>query len=170
MKNDRIHEYTMETVDALSIRVTPNMGSNSIRSIYKDILTELLSEFRYNIRAELYGGVNHKGIDDIIKDVCLEYEVSYDKMVSRSRRSNIVQARHVCMWLIRNKIVNNKLSLNDIGELLLRDHTSVMHGVKSIDNYIFSDSNFRHRLMIQCNRLGSRVEWNGKKLVNLSAL
>ena len=170
MRNDRIHEYTKETVDALSIRVKPNMGTESIRSMYRDILTELLSEFRYNIRAELYGGVNHKGIDDLIKDVCLEYEVSYDKMVSRSRRSNIVIARHVCMWLIRNKIVKNELSLNDIGELLLRDHTSVIHGVKSIDNYIFSDSHFRHRLMIQCNRLGSRVEWNGKRLVNMSSL
>lgn len=50
-------------------------------------------------------------------------------IMSKRRTADVVQARQVVMYLIRTRL---KLSYPRIGEILDRDHSSVMHGYKKI--------------------------------------
>lgn len=74
-----------------------------------------------------------KGIS-IMETVTEYYGVSIKAIKSKNRSRKNVLARHVAIYLMRQ---NTKLTLNQIGEILGdRDHTTVIHAVKMINNYI----------------------------------
>lgn len=60
----------------------------------------------------------------IALDVCEEWTVSSDELLSDSRRAHIVRARRELMWRLWSE---QHLSLPQIGALLNRHHTTVLH-------------------------------------------
>lgn len=67
----------------------------------------------------------------IIDYVAEFYGVPRPEMTGYRRLRPIVRPRHIAMWLARNL---TPLSLPQIGRAFAgRDHTSVLHGVRSID-------------------------------------
>jgi hypothetical protein len=59
---------------------------------------------------------------------------------SRRRESTVVRARHIAMYLIKNKTLK---SLPEIGRRFGgRDHTTVLHGIKKVERMIKSDDAF----------------------------
>lgn len=60
------------------------------------------------------------------------------KMKSRVRRK--VLCRHICFYLMRN---HTNLSLKEIGQRYSysSDHTTVIHGINTIKDLMFSDQN-----------------------------
>lgn len=73
---------------------------------------------------------------DIITKVCIYYNISNDDIKGRDRHRTIVLARHMAMYIIRNRL---KLKLKATGQLFNRDHTTAMHAMKSISDQIETD-------------------------------
>ena len=70
---------------------------------------------------------------DILKTVSNYYGVSIEDIKGRCRKRKIVKPRQVIMFLLRTKA---RMVLSDIGEVLNRDHTTVIHSITCIQNDI----------------------------------
>lgn len=75
---------------------------------------------------------------DVIKQlVSNHYSIHIDEMESLSRKHEIALARQMAMYLGKKLTM---LSLKKIGAAFgKRDHSTVLHSIKTIDNYIFTD-------------------------------
>lgn len=73
----------------------------------------------------------------IIREVCQKYDLSFEKLKSKTRERDITFPRHLAMYLIKRR---TGMSLEKIGQLFNRDHTTVIHALESIQNYIDTDS------------------------------
>jgi len=76
-------------------------------------------------------------MDDIKKTVSNYYNISIDAIESKSRKHEIALSRQMCMQ-ISKKLTN--LSLKSIGAHFGgRDHSTVLHSCRAIDNYLETD-------------------------------
>ena len=69
----------------------------------------------------------------ITKIVCEYYGFSLAELQTKSRCREIVFARHICSYFLRN---HTKASLKKIGDLFNRHHTTVIHSITTINNFI----------------------------------
>jgi len=70
------------------------------------------------------------GVVEIHRAVCEHFGLERDALMRRGRTKTIVLARHIAMYLCREKL---KLSYPEIGSVFgERDHTSAMQAVKKI--------------------------------------
>ena len=70
-------------------------------------------------------------MEDVVRRVSEVSNVAENEIVGKSRKMEIAEARQISMYLCRNIIGT---SLNNIGVYFGgRDHTTVMHAVKTID-------------------------------------
>ena len=66
----------------------------------------------------------------VIESVARHYDLSYEAITSRKRDKKTAMARHVTMYILREK---NHYSLTEIGKLLGgRDHSTILHGCEKI--------------------------------------
>ncbi len=71
-------------------------------------------------------------IENIVKKVSQFSQIAEKEIVGKSRKMEIAEARQVSMYLCRDIM---GVSLNNIGLFFGgRDHTTVMHALKTIDN------------------------------------
>lgn len=83
-------------------------------------------------------------IDFIQKIVCDYYRIPIDLMQSKTRKREIVQARQVSMFFSKNM---TKSSLASIGaQIGGKDHATVLHACKTVNNLIDTDKHFRHQI------------------------
>lgn len=73
--------------------------------------------------------------EDITKDRIIEivskyYSLSKNELQSKSRRKDIVLARHISMWLIRDML---GVTYKEIGNFFRRDHSTVITAIERID-------------------------------------
>ena len=64
------------------------------------------------------------------------YGINADELKGKSRHKQIVEPRQLAMYLLRE---DAHLSTPEIGRLLNRDHTTVLHGLKQVVNDIARD-------------------------------
>src|ERR1700752_5347670 len=84
-------------------------------------------------------------IDAIQKMVCEFFDVSYDKLLQKTRKREIVQARQITMYLAK---AFTKNSLKTIGEHFGgRDHTTVIHSCQTVKDLMDTDGLFRDNVM-----------------------
>lgn len=75
--------------------------------------------------------------NDIIKAVCLIYNVKQSHIKSATRSESIAMARQIAMYLLRKEL---KMKFEEIAYLLKRkDHTTIMHGVEKVSKQIIKD-------------------------------
>ncbi len=68
----------------------------------------------------------------VVEKVAKYYDLSVKEMCGKSRVSNIKNARQVAMFILSKEL---SLSTNKIAaEVGVKDHTTVMHGIKKIEN------------------------------------
>ena len=80
----------------------------------------------------------------IISQVCKFYNVDETLVRGTQKTKNIAEPRQISMYLIR-KLTN--LSLPDIGNEFNRDHTTVMYGIKKVEQAIKSgDTNTQNNI------------------------
>jgi chromosomal replication initiator protein len=72
----------------------------------------------------------------ILLAVARYYGINSDELKGKSRHKQIVEPRQISMYLLRE---DAHLSTPQIGRLLNRDHTTVLHGLKQIVNDIARD-------------------------------
>ena len=70
----------------------------------------------------------------IIKVVRMYYKLDEDYNKSKSRKTDVVLGRQMAMYLVRK---HTNMSLSRIGSFFNKDHATVLHSVKVIDNYMF---------------------------------
>ena len=84
-------------------------------------------------------------IDTIQKMVCDYFDVPYDKLLQKTRKREIVQARQITMYLAK---IFTKNSLKTIGEHFGgRDHTTVIHSCQTVKDLMDTDNMFRESVM-----------------------
>lgn len=84
-------------------------------------------------------------IEAIQKMVCEYFDVSYDKLLQKTRKREIVQARQITMYLAKTFTKN---SLKTIGEHFGgRDHTTVIHSCQTVKDLMDTDSSFKESVM-----------------------
>ena len=69
--------------------------------------------------------------NEIIDTVTQYYQVSIKDIKGKSRKRRIVKPRQVTIYLLRTRA---RMILSDIGEVMNRDHTTIIHSVKCIEN------------------------------------
>jgi chromosomal replication initiator protein len=65
----------------------------------------------------------------ILLAIARYYGVNADDLKARSRHKQIVEPRQIAMYLLRE---DAHLSTPEVGRLLKRDHTTVLHGIKQV--------------------------------------
>ncbi len=84
-------------------------------------------------------------IDTIQKMVCEYFDVPYDKLLQKTRKREVVQARQITMYLAKSFTKN---SLKTIGEHFGgRDHTTVIHSCQTVKDLMDTDNLFKENVM-----------------------
>jgi chromosomal replication initiator protein len=99
----------------------------------KNVLREQLKERRENIT-----------IDSIVKFVSKELNVKPSEIRSKSRSKNIVYARRVSIYLARSLTQNTMPQLAQY--FGMKDHTTISHTMKKINELLKSDENFKVKI------------------------
>ena len=96
-------------------------------SLVKDVIKERVgSSFSSNL-----------SIEDIVRKVSEVSRVPEKEIIGKSRKMELVEARQISMYLCRDIM---EISLNNIGVYFGgRDHTTVMHAVKTINDKKLKD-------------------------------
>jgi len=94
-------------------------------------------------------------MSEIISVVCDHYGLDQIDLLSERRSRVVARPRQVAMWLARKMTVR---SLPEIGRHLRRgDHTTVMHGIRTIDALLATDHDLAADIHALRRRLVNRV-------------
>lgn len=97
--------------------------------------------------------INSVRISAIIHTICAFKEVDEVDLKSPKRFRPLAEGRYLCFHFLRE---NNLGTFSGIGRMFNRDHTSVMHGVKTIADLRHSDGVFNgevERLTLIINKM-----------------
>ncbi|RQO32332.1 chromosomal replication initiator protein DnaA [Taibaiella sp. KBW10] len=84
-------------------------------------------------------------IGDIQKMVCSYFKIDYDKLQSKTRTGDVVNARQIAMYLAKKF---TKCSLKTIGDHFgKRDHTTVIHSVQKVEDFLKTDEKYRESFL-----------------------
>lgn len=107
----------------------------SLRSeveLKKKLITPELVESILKIEVESKRPKIRATASDIIRAVANHFHLKQSALKGQSRVKNLVNARHIAMYLLKEEL---SLPLVEIGKWFSgRDHTSVLHAVKKIEN------------------------------------
>ncbi len=81
--------------------------------------------------------------DMIIKEVSNFYNISAEKLSSHSRSREMVLPRQVAMYMMRSML---GYSLPEIGKIFSRDHTTVLHSINKIEDYLKTSSEMENTI------------------------
>ncbi len=99
-----------------------------------ELATNIVQKFVKNTKREV-------SIDYIQKVVSEYFQMDVNTLQSKTRRRHIVQARQLAMYFAKKY---TKASLASIGNQIgKRDHATVLHACKTVDNLSFTDKQFR---------------------------
>ena len=83
-------------------------------------------------------------IENIQKMVCEFFNMPYERLMMKTRRREVVQARQITMYLAKKF---TKSSLKAIGQHFGGfDHTTVIHSCQTVENLMDTDSEYRGQL------------------------
>ena len=81
---------------------------------------------------------------EIINIVFDFYHIPVEIRDSKSRKRELVNSRQVAMFYLKE---NTNETLNKIGNYFNRDHATVLHAIKTVNNLSDTDKKFRHELI-----------------------
>ena len=132
-----------EAIDYIAENVTSNIRElegalNRVRAVAKMEGREADAELAKMALKDIITPKEAKIIspDLIIKKVASFYSINPDDITGNKRNNKIAYPRQIAMYLIREMTNTN---LQGIGELLGKDHTTVMYGIKKIENSVGND-------------------------------
>jgi len=86
--------------------------------------------------------------------ICRNLNILPEEFKSKSRERYIVEARHLYYWLLRKK---TNYSLSTLGKMLGKDHATVLHSIKTWDNMLETDVNYRTRTITIRDRINEKL-------------
>lgn len=69
----------------------------------------------------------------IIDTICADWEISKDNLFGHVRKRKFVVPRHICQFLLFEKC---KMNYPKIARMFERDHTSIIHSRKLVNNFL----------------------------------
>ncbi len=91
----------------------------------------------------------------ILEAVAGSYSLSLSELLSKDRHKCVAEARVVAYWLLRR---STQFSFPEIGRAVGgRDHTTVMHGVRSCQRRRDADERFRIDTDAMLEAVGTRM-------------
>jgi chromosomal replication initiator protein len=116
--------------------------------LFPGLKLEFLDERIYPFIKKSKVKITEKQIFEIVGR---EYGLTKEEIISRSRKRECVESRHLMAYIIKRK---TRFSLKNIGERLGgRDHTTIIHSVRTFEDLFETDSTFRER----CENIFYRV-------------
>jgi chromosomal replication initiation ATPase DnaA len=97
----------------------------------KKLIETISSENRMIKPSELMNEVMERIVEDVAKVTMIEVE----QIKGRKRQHDIVRARQLCIYMIYTK-VGYSVTLEQIGLVMNKNHATVIHSVRIINNYI----------------------------------
>ncbi len=98
----------------------------------------------------------HLSIQDILDTISVFYDIKLIDLLSKRRNKSITMPRQVGMWLARH---HTRFSLEEIGGYFGgRDHTTVMHAIKSVESKKTTNDQFDQDLIKLQNQLSLDIE------------
>lgn len=95
---------------------------------------------------DIIGSVRNVGMDNIQKTVADYYKIKVAEFFSKKRTRAIARPRQLAMWLCREVTSH---SYPEIGDAFGgRDHTTVIHAVKTIDSLRLKETELNHDLHV----------------------
>jgi chromosomal replication initiator protein len=99
-----------------------------------DLAKQVVEKFVKNVKREI-------SIDYIQKVVSDYFQLDLDTLQSKTRKRHVVQARQLAMFFAKKF---TKSSLANIGSKIGdRDHATVLHACKTVDNLVSTDKQFK---------------------------
>lgn len=138
-----IAEHVTTSVRALEgslIRILAYSAYNNINTeeIDGNLCREILNDLISDKVAEL-------NINTVMNKVCSHFELTPGQLLENTRKKNIVFPRQVAMYL--TNLLIPQIPLKDIAAYYQRkDHTTVLHAKKNIENLFRNDKDFRIRI------------------------
>ncbi len=90
-------------------------------------------------------------MDDILSVVADYYEISVNDLKGTKRNSKIAMPRQVAMYLCRQIMGENYTSIASF--LKKKDHTTIIYGIKKIEESLQTDEGLRNNIEILYNRI-----------------
>lgn len=138
--NDDIIEYVAKHIKSnireLEGAIISLIAQSSFnkREVTLELAKQVVEKFVKNTKREI-------SIDYIQKAVCDYFQMDLETLLSKTRRRHIVQARQLAMFFAKKY---TKTSLASIGSQIGdRDHATVLHACKTVDNLYTTDKQFR---------------------------
>ena len=76
---------------------------------------------------------NNEALRNFYEDYCEKVDMTLDELYSKSRKRELVEKRMVLMYTLRKSV---GMTLHKIANSLDKNHATIIHAVKSIDNFI----------------------------------
>ena len=131
-----VAKYIKTNVRELEGAIISLMAQSSFnrKNITIDLAKIIVEKFVKNTKKEI-------SIDHIQKVVSDYFQMDVSTLQSKTRKRHIVQARQLAMFFSKKF---TKASLASIGTKIgQRDHATVLHACKTVDNLAFTDKQFR---------------------------
>ena len=140
-------ELPKEVVEYLAYSITTNIrelegalisllaqSSLNKKAITLELAKQMIDKFVKNTAREV-------SIDYIQKVVCDYFDLPIELLKSKTRKREVVQARQIAMFFAKRM---TKSSLANIGmHCGGKDHATVLHACKTVNNLIDTDKRFR---------------------------
>lgn len=94
-------------------------------------------------KRERIDGVEHVSANRIIEAVEKHFEITRDDLIRRCRRIEIVYPRQVATYLLAHYTA---LTLKSIAFIFNQDHTTIIHSMQVMEDYIDCDANVKVQL------------------------
>jgi len=156
-------ETRVEIIKSILFRDGVDMHENVIEYVAKNVKTNirelegaiisLIAQSSFNkkeVTVELAKQVIDKFVKNVKKEISIDYiqkvvsdyfKLDIDTLCSKSRKRHIVQARQLAMFFAKKY---TKSSLANIGSQIGdRDHATVLHACKTVDNLLETDKEFK---------------------------
>lgn len=131
---------------------------DSIPEVVLDELQEAVVMREMAILGDKLTGIK-SSVESVIRAVENEYGVSFAMLKEETRKREIVEPRQIIMWLLKE--LRPTMSFSSVGALFNgKDHSTVIHSRKVVEQLIQTDQIFRERIFMILNNLGYRVTWD----------
>jgi chromosomal replication initiator protein len=104
------------------------------KEVTLELAKQVVEKFVKNIKREI-------SVDYIQKIVSDYFQLDIETLQSKTRKRHVVQARQLAMFFAKKYTKNSLANIgNQIGD---RDHATVLHACKTVDNLVATDKQFR---------------------------
>lgn len=76
---------------------------------------------------------NNNALKDYFTDYCAEVEITLEQLCNQSRKRDLVEKRMVLMYTLRRSL---GMTLHKIAEAFGKNHATVIHAVKTIEDFL----------------------------------